>query len=338
MTTFGYKAPPEQFGPLELLECAVAAEEAGFDSVSVSDHFHPWAEVGQAAFVWTWLGALAARTQRIEMGPGVTSPILRYPPAILAQATATLECMAPGRTWFGVGTGEALNDYAAVGEWPDHDERQDRMAEAIELIRALWLGDEVTWEGGYYTTRKARLYTLPERQIPLYISTMAPESAYLAGEYGDGLITTGGKEPGVYEEIFANFEMGARDAGKDPATMPRIIELNVAFTGDKKSVIELYKKYWAATMIPALFLHRIYTPQMAEENGKAVGSENIAEKITISANVQEQVEFAREYIEMGFTHLFFHSVEEDQEGFVRRYGAEVLPKLRERRTGPGSRR
>ncbi len=332
MTVFGYKAAPEQFGPREMLDQVIVAEEAGFESVDVSDHFHPWAEAGQAAFVWTWLGAAAARTSRIGLGPGVTSPILRYHPAVLAQATATLAVLAPGRTWFAVGTGEALNDMAAMGAWPDHEERQDRMAEAIELIRALWTGEKVSWEGEYYETRGARLYTRPaNEQIPLYVSSMVPESASFAGQYGDGLFTTGGKQPEVYKEMFEAFDAGARAAGKEPKKLPRLIELNVNYTDDRAGVVALYKKYWAATMIPALFTESIYTPEQAEKNGEPVGAEAIEAKMCLSANAREQAEWVHEYVRMGFTHIFFHSVQEDQQAFLRSYGADVLPLLRKKR-------
>jgi coenzyme F420-dependent glucose-6-phosphate dehydrogenase len=330
MAVFGWKAAPEQFGPVALLNQVVAAEEAGFESLDVSDHFHPWAEAGEAAFTWTWLGAAAARTSRITLGPGVTSPILRYHPAVLAQATATLAVMAPGRTYFAVGTGEALNDLAATGQWPAYEERQEMMAEAIDLIRLLWTGDKITWGGEYYETRGAKLYTRPQNeQIPIYVSSMVPNSATFAGEFGDGLFTVGGKEPDEYREMFEAFEEGARSVGKDPARLPRLIELNVNYTDDRDGVLATYKKYWAATMIPALFTESIYTPAQAEKNGAPVGNEAILKKMCLSANAREQVEWVSEYLRLGFTHIFFHSVQEEQEEFLRRYGAEVLPLLRD---------
>ncbi|HEX6480329.1 MAG TPA: LLM class flavin-dependent oxidoreductase, partial [Ktedonobacteraceae bacterium] len=157
MVQFGWKAGTEQFPPTELLEYAIAAEQAGFDLIDVSDHFHPWSEEGQSAFTWTWLGAVAARTSRIHFGPGLTCPILRYHPSVIAQAAATVSAMAPGRFYLGVGTGEALNEYAATGMWPGYTERRERLLEAIVLIRALWSGEEVTLDGDYYMTRKAQL-------------------------------------------------------------------------------------------------------------------------------------------------------------------------------------
>src|SRR5579883_1288393 len=201
MIQLGWKAGPEQYGPNELLDYAIVAEQAGFDCLEASDHFHPWSEAGQASFIWTWLGAVAARTQRIHLGTGVTCPILRYNPAIIAQASATLAVMAPGRTFLCVGTGEALNEYAATGVWPGYEDRQNRLAEAIDLIRVLWSGEKVSFDGVFYETRKAKLYTLPAEPIPLYISSLVPGSAGFAGRYGDGLITVSGKSPDLYTQM-----------------------------------------------------------------------------------------------------------------------------------------
>ena len=160
MLKLGWKAGPEQYQPTELLDYVVAAENAGFESVDVSDHFHPWSEQGHACFTWTWLGAAAVKTKKIELGPGVTCPILRYHPSIIAQASATVDNFAPGRTYLAVGTGEALNEYASTATWPEYDERQAMMLEAIELIRALWTGDEITYDGVFYSTRKGQaIYT-----------------------------------------------------------------------------------------------------------------------------------------------------------------------------------
>jgi coenzyme F420-dependent glucose-6-phosphate dehydrogenase len=328
MVQLGWKAGPEQFPPLELLDYAVAADDAGFDLLDVSDHFHPWSDDGQACFSWTWLGAAAVQTRKIMLGTGLTCPILRYEPAIIAQAAATLGNMAPRRAYLGVGTGEALNEYAATGLWPEYAERRAMLAEAIDLMRALWTGDEVTWEGEYYETHKARLYTLPAAPIPIYVSTLVPESAAFAGQYGDGLITVGGKEPEVYTQLIGAFEEAARAAGKDPATMPRLIEINVEYTDDPESVIPAIKKYWAGTFIPALFDQKIYTPKMSAENGKAVGSDTIQKLVCISGDPREHIRFAQQFIDLGFDHLIFHSASPDQRTFLERYGRDVLPQLR----------
>ena len=215
---------------------------------------------------------MAARTSRIALGTGVTCPILRYHPAIIAQAAATVACLASNRRCFlGVGTGEALNEYSAIAQWPAYKKRQAQTAEAIELIRALWIGDKITHRGIYYQTRQAKLYTRPRDPIPLYISTMVPNSARFAGEYGDGLITVGGEESETYREILQNFETGAREAGKDPSRMPRMIELGVAYTDDEEKAIEYRKNYWAGTFVPALFTERIYTPKMPKKTVRPLG-------------------------------------------------------------------
>jgi coenzyme F420-dependent glucose-6-phosphate dehydrogenase len=328
MLQLGWKAGTEQYPPDELLDYAIAAEAAGFDSIDVSDHFHPWSEKGQACFVWSWLGAVATKTKKIAMGTGVTCPILRYHPAVVAQAAATIACLAPKRFFLGVGTGEALNEYSATGQWPEYNVRRAQMAEAIELIRALWTGEKVTHKGVYYQTRQAKLYTRPSDSIPLYISTMVPNSARFAGKHGDGLITVGGEEPAAYQQIFENFEAGAKEAGKNSSRMPRMVELAVDYTDDENKAIEYRKAYWAGVFVPALFTQKIYTPAMSEQNGSAVGTDTIKQGVCISADPEVHIKFARRYMDLGFDHLFFHSAGPDQRAFLEGYGRDVLPQLR----------
>ena len=330
MIKLGWKAGTEQYPPDELLDYAIAAEEAGFDVIDVSDHFHPWAEAGQACFVWTWLGAVAARTKKITVGTGVTCPTLRYHPAVIAQAAATVATLMPKRFFLGVGTGEALNEYAATGQWPDYSIRRAQLGEAIDLIRALWTGEKITHRGVYYQTRKAKLYTRPSDAIPIYVSSMVPNSARFAGKYGDGLITVGGEEPDTYGELFQNFSSAAKDAGKDPAGMPRMIEIAVDYTAKQEKAIEARKKYWAGTFVPALFTERIYTPEMSEQNGAVVGSDTIRQAVCVSADPQDHIKLAQKYIDLGFDHLIFHAAGPDQRAFVEGYGRDVLPRLRER--------
>jgi coenzyme F420-dependent glucose-6-phosphate dehydrogenase len=325
----GWKAGPEQYPPMELLDYAITAEQAGFDSLDVSDHFHPWSDDGQSCFTWTWLGAAAVKTSTITLGTGLTCPILRYHPAVIAQAAATLGVMAPGRAFLTVGAGEALNEYAATGAWPEYGERQRMLAEAINLIRALWTGDEVSYEGHFYETRKARLYTRPQQPIPLYVSSLVPNSAWFAGRHGDGLLTTGGETDDIYQEILENFAEGARQAGKDPSGMPRMIELNVAYTDDEQSAIAAMKQYWAGSFVPALYDQKVYTPAMSAKNGKVVGSDAIKQAMCLSADPEEHVKFALRYIKVGFTTLFFHCAGPDQRGFLSGYGRDVLPRIRQ---------
>jgi coenzyme F420-dependent glucose-6-phosphate dehydrogenase len=323
--TLGWKAGPEQFGPRELIDYALAAEQAGFDLIDMSDHFHPWDPSGACPFTWTVLGAVAARTNRIKLGPGVTCPILRYHPSVIAQASATLEVMAPGRSYLAVGTGEALNEYSAMGEWPSYRKRQDMLGEAIDLIRMLWTGEEVTYDGYFFSTRKARLYTPPETAPPLFVSTMTPDSAGFAGEKGDGLITVGGQTPEVYKGIMNGFDEASARASRG-----RIVEVQVAFTDDTNAATSAMKQYWAGATIPALFNRKIYTPQESAMNGAVVGQDVLQSKMCISKDPEQHVAFAQRYVDMGFDHLVFHCPMPDQQQFVELYGREVLPLLRDR--------
>jgi coenzyme F420-dependent glucose-6-phosphate dehydrogenase len=329
MVKIGWKAGAEQFTPADLLRAAEQAEQRGFELIDISDHFHPWSEEGQAVFCWTWLGAVAARTERIVMGTGVTCPILRYHPAVIAQATATLSCLAPGRVYLGLGTGEALNEYAATGMWPEYGEREERMQEAIALIRELWTGKETTFKGKYYQTHKARLYTPPAQPIPLYVSSLVPRSAFFAGKYGDGLFTVGGKQPEMYRQMLQSFEQGAREAGKDPTAMPRVIELNVEYEQDLTKALENHLKYWAGSYVPALFDQKIYSPRMSAENGQIVTPEAIKKAGCVSAKAEDHIKFARQFIDLGFDHLVFHSARQDQQAFLEAYSRDVVKHLHE---------
>ena len=329
MVMLGWQGGPEQYDPLELLEQAVAAEKAGFETILVDDHFHPWDPSGQSCFTWSWLGAAAARLNGIEIGTGVTCPILRYNPAIIAQAAATIDRMNPGPVYLGVGTGEALNEYSSTGLWPEFNERQDMMREAIDLIRTLWTGAEVTFIGDYFNTRKARLYTAPRRNIPIFISSLVPETSYFAGKYGDGLITAGSTDQ--MRQIIANFDDGARAAGKDPEQMPKMALYNVAYTDDVDAAVKIQKQYWASTILRAMYLQNIYTPEMSAINGSVVGNDTIRNSMCISTDPEEHVKFAERYADMGFNRLYVHSAGPDAHEFIEGYGKNVLPLLKEKK-------
>lgn len=329
MIKIGWKAGTEQYQPDELLEDAIVAEQSGFKSIDVSDHFHPWAEAGSCCYTWTWLGAAASRTKNIELGTGVTCPIIRYHPSIIAQAAATVAYLLKKRSFYlGLGTGEALNEYASVGLWPGYRARQIMLAEAIQLIRQLWTGEETTFAGEYYETKKAKLYTLPKIPIPIYLSSLVPESAFFAGQQGDGLITVGGQTTDMYKQILKNFSEGAKKAGKDPQKMPKLIEINVAYTDDKKAAIAEMKKYWAGTFVIALFDQKIYTPKMSQTNGSVVGNDTVEEKMCISANAKDHVDYLKQYIDLGFTDIYVHYAGPDQKKFLREYGKDLLPQIR----------
>jgi len=325
----GWKAGPEQYPPVELLKYAITAEIAGFDAIDVSDHFHPWSEQGQSSFTWSWLGAVAVKTERIILGTGLTCPFLRYHPAIIAQAAATITHFAQDRFYLGVGTGEALNEYSSTGCWPPYRTRKEMMIESIKLIRKLWSGEKVSFEGKYFQTRKAKLYTRPKNEIPIYISSLVPNSASTAGKYGDGLLTVGGDDLEKAKKILETFENFIHTEGKETGNIPKMIELGVAFTDNEEEVIKYRKRFWAGASIPAVYNQKIYTPEMTEKNGEVVGSEYLKKQMLISSDPEDHVEFALKYLDIGFTHLIFHYSGPDEEDFLKQYGREVLPLIRE---------
>jgi coenzyme F420-dependent glucose-6-phosphate dehydrogenase len=232
----GYKASAEQFGPRELLDFSCYAEEVGFDSVFVSDHFQPWRHTGgHAPFSFSWLGALGARTSRIKMGTSVLTPSFRYHPSIVAQAFGTLGAMFEDRMILGIGTGESLNEVPATGmAWPEMKERFARMREALTLIRQLWAEERVSFHGEYYKTEKATIYDRPSTPIPIYVAAAGPQVAKYAGRAGDGFICTSGKAPSLYTEtLLPNVAAGVETSGRPQDAIDRMIEMKVSFDTDR---------------------------------------------------------------------------------------------------------
>jgi TAT-translocated FGD2 family F420-dependent dehydrogenase len=322
----GYVASHEQFAPSDLIEYAIAAEKAGFDALWVSDHFHPWQDnQGHAAHAWITLAAMGQRTERLLLGTGITCPIYRYNPAEVAHAFASLGVLYPGRLFLGVGTGEALNEVAAGGGWGPYRERAERLAEAITLIRRLWTEDWVSFEGRYYRLEDAKLYDKPARPVPIYVAGAGPRSARLAGRYGDGWITDVSTLTGRQDVVQA-FEEGARDAGKDPTAMPRLVEPFV-IVGGREEALEA-ARLWLFHAIGQQVLdmsdpRRIQ--RYAEENSTA---EREMEQWVISRDPQAHLDAIRSLVEAGATHVFVHSAQRDQRRFIDFYGREVLPALR----------
>jgi coenzyme F420-dependent glucose-6-phosphate dehydrogenase len=245
---FGYKASAEQFAGRPLLEFAVAAEEYGFDSVVVSDHFQPWKHTGgHAPFSLAWLAALGERTSRVRIGTSVLTPTFRYHPSIVAQALGTLGSMYPGRVFLGVGTGESLNEVAPLGiEWPPFQERFDRLKESIELMKLLWTQERVTYRGKYFRTKAATVYDRPEQAIPLYIAATGAVAARLAGRVADGFICTSGKQKALYAEtLLPAVEEGTAKAYRDSDSVELAIEMKVSFDPNPDYALQ-QTRHWAA--------------------------------------------------------------------------------------------
>lgn len=337
MLTLGYKASGEQFAPRELLEFGVLAEECGFDSVLISDHFQPWRHTGgHAPFAFAWLGALGERTKRVKLGTSVVTPTFRYHPAIVAQAMATLALLFPGRVLLGVGTGEAMNEVPALAlTWPPYSGRLARLREAVELMQRLWREEFVDFEGKYYRTKGANLYDRPAEGVPLYVAAAGAKAAELAGGVGDGFICTSGKGLELYRDtLIPALERGARAAGRDPERIERMIEMKVSFDADAERALA-DTRYWSALALPAADKAGTYDPRVMERLAEAVAHEAHRRWI-VSTDPDEHVERIGAYVGLGFTHLVFHAPGPDQARFLRLYAEEVLPRLR-RRFGDGGR-
>jgi G6PDH family F420-dependent oxidoreductase len=321
----GYAAMLEQFGPAEVLDYCALAESAGFSGVMAADHFQPWTpQQGQASFVWEVLAVAGSRTLG-DLGPGVTCPSFRMHPAIVAQAAATLEVMYPGRTWLGLGSGEALNEHVFGGYWPEAPERINRMFEAIEIISKLFGGKEVKHDGRFFRMETSRLWTMPEKAPPIYIATAGPITAKRTGKFADGLITVGAPEEKI-EGIFAKFAEGAREAGKDPATMPKILQLHLSWAETDAEAVANAVSDWpnGGMNFPK---QDIRSPKDFEQMAKLVRPEDFEGRMLMSADPEVHRREIQKYLDLGFDRIYLHNVGRNQEAWIGVFGREVLPKL-----------
>jgi len=326
----GYKASAEQFSPSKLLEFSVLAEQAGFDSVFVSDHFQPWRHTGgHAPYSFAWMGAVGARTNRIKIGTSVATPTFRYHPSVVAQAVGTLGSMFPDRIILGVGTGESLNEVPALGmKWPGFKERFGRLKESIELMNKLWREDRVSFEGTYYRTENATIYDKPENPVPIYIAAAGPTASVLAGEVAAGFICTSGKAPELYREtLLPNVDAGLKAAGRSSDSIDRMIEVKVSFDTDLQQAKE-DTRFWAALALSAEEKTSVKDALEMERLADALPLERAASRWIVSVDPDEQVERIRPYVELGFRHLVFHAPGPDQAKFIKLYSEKVFPKLR----------
>jgi coenzyme F420-dependent glucose-6-phosphate dehydrogenase len=327
---YGYKASAEQFPPRRLLDLAIAAEKAGFESVWTSDHFQPWRHTdGHAPNALVWLGAAAQATERVTLGTSVLTPSFRYNPAIVAQAIATLGCLAPGRVILGVGTGESLNEIPVGIEWPEQSERFARLKESVTLIQQLFREDFVSFEGEYFRTYHATIYDKPDEPVPIYIAASGPAAARLAGRIADGLICTSGKGAELYTEtLLPAVDEGAAKAGRDATTLGRMIEMKVSFDTDRARAME-DTKVWSALALSGEQKVGVDDPREMERLAKTV--EDVAyRRWLVSSDPEEHVEQIATYVDYGFDHLVFHFPGDDQEAAIARYEELILPRLRAR--------
>jgi G6PDH family F420-dependent oxidoreductase len=316
VTTFGYWLSSEEHPPLDLVRNARRAEDAGFEFAMISDHYHPWIDAqGHSPFVWSVIGGIAAATERLRVGTGVTCPLIRIHPAIVAQAAATCAALLPGRFFLGVGTGENLNEHVTGARWPAPDERIEMLEEAIDVIRLLWDGDEQTHRGEHYTVDHARLYTLPEEPIPIVVAAGQPNAAELAGSRGDALITTSPDE-----EIVSAYREGGGDG-------PRYGQVRLCWAEDAGEAKETAFRLWRHSGLGGTLSQELPRPSDFDAVAESVTEEMATEGVPCGPDPEPVVELVREWEQAGFDHIALHQIGPDQEGFVRFWERELRPRL-----------
>jgi G6PDH family F420-dependent oxidoreductase len=312
----GISLSSEEHGPEVLLRQAQAIERAGFKYAAISDHFHPWVDAqGESPFVWSVIGGIAATTDTLEIGTMVTCPMIRTHPAIIAQAAATSARMMPGRFFLGVGSGEALNEHVVGEVWPRAGVRLEMLEEAIEVMRRLWTGETVSYDGAYYSLDTARIYTMPDEPPPIYVAAAGPEAAELAGRAGDGLITTS-PDPDLAEAFQATSNRG-----------PRFGQLAVSFQATEQAGIDLALEKWPTSGLKGAFKFELPMPSHFEEACANVTPNQIAESVICSRDAQKHIEALRKYEDAGYTRVYVRQIGEDLQPFLDFYNAEVLPAL-----------
>lgn len=314
----GFALSSEEHGPKDLVRQAVRAEETGFGFIGVSDHFHPWVPgQGHSPFVWSLLGAVAQATERLRVGTGVTCPIMRTHPAIIAQAAATTACLMPGRFFLGVGSGEALNEHILGDRWPPAPTRLEMLEEAVQLIRLLWEGGSKDHHGTYYTVEDATVFTLPDELPGIIMAAAGPKAATLAGRIGDGFWGVGPDE-----ESIDTFE---REGG---AGKPRYGQATVCWAEDEGQARKTALQVWPNAGIVGQLSQDLPTPRHFEQAAQLVGEEDVTKSVVCGPDASRYVEMVQKYVDAGYTHVYIHQVGPDQEGFFRFWETELRPALR----------
>ncbi|MBN9798784.1 MULTISPECIES: glucose-6-phosphate dehydrogenase (coenzyme-F420) [Pseudonocardia] len=326
----GYKASAEQFGPRDLVEYAVLAEELGLDSVWASDHFLPWRhEGGHAPAALPWMAAVGERTKRVQIGTSVLTPTFRYNPAVLAQEFATMALLTGNRVALGVGTGEALNEIAVSGrEWPEFKERFARLREAVKMMRALWTEESVSIEGEYYTFVDAMIYDRPEQPVPIYVAAGGPMVARFAGRFGDGFICTSGKGMDLYtDKLLPGVEEGAGKADRDAGAIDKMIEIKISYDRDPDAARE-NTRFWAPLSLTADQKNSVDSSQEMERLADELPIEQVVKRWIVASDPDEAVEQIKPYLDAGLNHLVVHGPGHDQRRFLTQFTEDVAPKLR----------
>jgi G6PDH family F420-dependent oxidoreductase len=319
MTSFGYALSSEEHAPSDLVRHARLAEDAGFEFALISDHFHPWIDKqGNSPFVWSVLGGIASATKRLRVGTGVTCPTIRIHPAIIAHAAATAGAMMEGRFFLGVGTGENLNEHILGDHWPPYEDRRAMLVEAIELMRELWEGKLTSYRGEHYVVENARIYTLPKEPVRVHVAASGTESAALAGQMGDGLITTAPKA-----EIVDAFRADGGD-GK-----PTYGQMTICWAATEDEGKKTLHRIWGANGVPGDLSQELPLPMHFEQAAKLVTPESMTESMPVGPDVGRYVDSVRQYLDAGIENVYIHQVGPDQAGFFRFFRDELQPALQE---------
>lgn len=318
MTKLSYHASHEQFKPGKLLEWVVKAEQAGFQGAMSSDHFFPWSpEQGESGFAWSWLGAAMARTS-FTFGV-VNAPGQRYHPAIIAQASATLAEMFPERFWIAVGSGQNLNEHITGAHWPNKQDRNTRLKECADIIRALWSGETVNHRG-LVTVEEAKLYTRPEKPPRMVGAAITEKTAEWLGGWADALITIS-HPVGKLKKVIEAFRRGGGER------KPVKVKLQLSIESSEEKALEGAYKEWKTNIFQNNMLTELRTPQQLQDAAEFVDPEELKEQVKISADPGKHIQWIQEYMELGVEEIILHNVNENQEYFIEVFGSKVLPKL-----------
>jgi coenzyme F420-dependent glucose-6-phosphate dehydrogenase len=311
----GYALSSEEHSPADLVRHTRLAEEAGFTFGLISDHIHPWIdEQGHSGFVWSILGGIAQVTERFRIGTGVTCPMIRIHPAIVAHAAATVACLMPGRFFLGVGTGENLNEHVTGAKWPAADERLEMLEEAVEVMRMLWQGGYQTHRGKHYTVENARIFDLPDAPVEVAVAAMQPQAAELAGRIGDALVNVAPKE-----EIIGKFE-DAGGRGK-----PKYGQVTVCWASSRDDAKRLAFDAWPNALVEGSASQELPLPSDFEQLVEDRDADDLEGTLTMGPDPEDYLRELKEYADAGYTHAYLHQIGPDQEGFLEFAQRELLP-------------
>jgi G6PDH family F420-dependent oxidoreductase len=315
MVEIGYSLSSEEHRPLELVDLAVRAERAGFRFALISDHFHPWTHhQGESPFVWAVIGGIARATTCLRLGTGVTCPLIRMHPAIVAQAAATAASMMPGRFFLGVGSGENLNEHVTGARWPTPGERLAMLEEAVAILRLLWRGGTRSHRGRYYVVDEARIYTLPEAPIPIYMAAGGAKSLALAGRIADGLVAT-----------TPDAQLIERFAAAGGVDKPRYGHLTICWAHSDDEARRTAREWWPNGALEGELTRELKTPTLIQNAVAPLTEEAMARELVCGPDRDRHVDAIRQFERAGYDHVYVHQVGPDQEGFVRFYERDVLP-------------